>query len=95
MSHNTLISNDIDTGTKAAFRSTSMGASSRCRYLVEGVVPICSAFQGGIRTPRDWELDHLCRAPGQAQCPYFDAREKAESSRRPAARGADHGDMRH
>jgi hypothetical protein len=72
-----------------------MGASSRCRYLVEGVVPICSAFQGGIRTPRDWELEHLCRAPGQAQCPYFDAREKAESSRRPAACGADHGDAHH
>jgi hypothetical protein len=51
------------------------GPSPQCRYLVDRFVPICSAFQGGIRTPRETELERLCRSSAHVQCPLFQARE--------------------
>ncbi len=45
--------------------------SIRCRYLEPDPVPICKAFTGGLRTPKDQELEHLCRGPDHILCPWY------------------------
>lgn len=58
-----------------------MSANDQCRYLQEGAVAICTAFTGGLRTPREVELEDLCRTPDHRRCPYFVARIRAERSK--------------
>jgi len=55
-----------------------MDGSDRCRYLEEHPVAICTAFSGGLRTPRDCELELLCRGHEHVHCRHFMARRAGE-----------------
>jgi len=58
-----------------------------CPYLEEDLVPICGAFQGGLRTPREREVERVCRTSGHESCPLFAARERLETGARPGRPG--------
>lgn len=57
-----------------------MAASDQCRFLQVGPVFICSAFVGGLRTPRDVELERVCQMADHSRCPYFLARMRREAA---------------
>jgi hypothetical protein len=57
-----------------------MASPDQCRFLQVGPVFICSAFIGGLRTPRDVEMERLCRTVDHSRCPYFLARMRREAA---------------
>jgi hypothetical protein len=57
-----------------------MANSDTCRFLQSQPVPICAAFRGGLRTPREVELERLCRSANHVRCPYFIGRTEAEDA---------------
>ena len=61
-----------------------MDAPDKCRFLVDEGVPICTAFQGGLRTPRDTELTRLCRCRAHTYCAFHVARTRLEELHLPA-----------
>ena len=56
-----------------------MSGDVTCPYLHAFPVPICTAFTGGLRTPRAAELRLLCHSAQHEQCPFYLARVAAES----------------
>ena len=60
-----------------------MDAPDKCRFLVDEGVPICTVFQGGLRTPRDTELNRLCRCPAHTYCAFFISRRRNQESHLP------------
>lgn len=51
----------------------------RCPFLDEHPVPVCKAFSGGLRTPKEHELAELCRSSGHASCTWYKERKKLEN----------------
>jgi len=55
-----------------------METRTPCRFLQPGPVPICAAFDGGLRTPTEAELEHLCQSDRHRACALFQARMAQE-----------------
>ncbi len=64
-----------------------MESADHCRFLQDGPVAICTAFTGGLRTPREVELEDLCRSKDHPRCPYFVSRMRAERERAAGGQG--------
>lgn len=57
-----------------------METRTPCRFLQSNPVPICGAFEGGLRTPTEVELEHLCQSDRHVTCVLF--REQVARERR-------------
>ncbi|MBP7124799.1 hypothetical protein KBD49_00340 [Myxococcota bacterium] len=55
-----------------------METRTPCRFLQMSPVPICAAFDGGLRTPTEAELEHLCQSDRHPTCLLFRERVARE-----------------